>query len=179
MTPAAFWASSSSSFSRSSQVTPNPTLNTRLNHPGFCGGEFPELSPIPKPPDPNEVYELVKSVRDIPVSRFAVLCGSEKTTAVRWFTQKGKQHPKSSRVLELLSGRLKRAANPRDQADRLFEWEQMVKKIDLAREVADVTAAKDAASDVMRPPTKKPRVKAAKKVSTKTKAAVQRKRSAK
>lgn len=160
-------------------MTPNPTLNTRLNHPGFCGGEFPELSPIPKPPDPNEVYELVKSVRDIPVSRFAVLCGSEKTTAVRWFTQKGKQHPKSSRVLELLSGRLKRAANPRDQADRLFEWEQMVKKIDLAREVADVTAAKDAASDVMRPPTKKPRVKAAKKVSTKTKAAVQRKRSAK
>lgn len=103
--------------------------------------EFPELSPIPPLPDPKEVYEIVKGVRDIPASRFAVLCGSEKTAAVRWFTQEGRQHPKSSRVLELLSGRLKRAANPRDQADRLYEWEQMVKNIGLAREVADVTAA--------------------------------------
>ena len=141
--------------------------------------ESPELSPIPQPPDPNEIYELVKGIRDMGMGAFAELCGSEQTAAVRWLTQQRAHHPKSSRVFEVLLGRLTRGKNPLSRADRLYNWELMVFMIGRAREVAVMKVAEDAASNDTEP-IKETRAKAARKVSSNiNKAARQRKQSAK
>ena len=96
----------------------------------------PELSILPKFPEPPEMLELLNKVQQVDGKKaFPVMLGSDASAGYRWLQSGGKQGPAVSRLMLCLKLALQAKA-PENRAEVIDNWRDVVKKEEL-RQAAD------------------------------------------
>ena len=98
----------------------------------------PELSILPKFPEPHEMLELLNKVQQVDGKKaFPVMLGSDASAGYRWFQSGGKQGPAVSRLMLCLKLALQAKA-PENRAEVIDSWREVVKKEAITRDSLDV-----------------------------------------
>jgi hypothetical protein len=98
----------------------------------------PELSILPKFPEPPEMLELLNKVQQVDGKKaFPVMLGSDASAGYRWLQSGGKQGPAVSRLMLCLKLALQAKA-PENRAEVIDNWRDVVKKEAITRDSLDV-----------------------------------------
>lgn len=100
--------------------------------------QHPELSLIPRWPDVQEMFDLMKDAKeDLTREQFSIQLGFERTAATRWFLTKGRQTAGLSRLLYCF----REVLTPMDKLERkklVDDWLNTVSKEAETRGVPDI-----------------------------------------
>jgi hypothetical protein len=100
----------------------------------------PEANPLPKFPEPAELFDMIKGARKVTNKYFANATFRQSSSGYRWMTLKGRASPVHQRILYALKHHL--ASLPKNQMQNaLIEWDKMVMEIGQARGIENVFKA--------------------------------------
>lgn len=100
--------------------------------------EHPWLNIIPKMPECQEMYDLIKeSVANLDQKRFSILMGSEATAAYRWLKVGAKQPSVMARLMLFLKMAIMRQP-PESRSELMSNWAATVETEGAARGVPNI-----------------------------------------
>ena len=93
----------------------------------------PEMCPIQKPPHPQEMYDMLKSIRGtLSNAEFAAAFGAESTAAYRWLKQNATPSPYAARLMTGLK-RLLLSVPDWQRGETLNNWMAVIEAEGIAR----------------------------------------------